>query len=471
MSSTRLTALDASFLEVESSTAHMHVGWASVFAPPTDRRPPVFTELRDHVEERLGRAPRYRQKLAEVPLGVCEPVWVDDPDFDIAHHVHRARSGDFSEVADAVMSTPLDHDRPLWELWIADSLDDGRIGVVGKVHHCMVDGIAAVELATLLLDPSPEPEPPEPDDWRPERMPAGLDLLAAGVFDRVREAARLAWLPLEIARRPARLLELLDTGARAARAARHSLMPAPPSALNEPISPRRHLASARRPFSDLHAIKRRHGASVNDVLLACAAGGVRRLLQGRGETPGPLKAMVPVSVRGGDEASELGNRISFVFVDLPCDEPDPVRRLASVKASMGERKEGHEPEGAQAMLDAVAYAPRTVQHAVSHAAASPRAFNLVVSNIPGPEVPLYMLGCEMEEVYPVVPLADGHAVSIGLTTVNDQAFLGIYADRESLPDADLLATGIAESIDELLDPPPPRPATRTRPSREPVLTG
>jgi diacylglycerol O-acyltransferase / wax synthase len=188
---------------------------------------------------------------------------------------------------------------------------------------------------------------------------------------------------------------------------------------------------------------------VNDVLLAAAAGGVRRLMQRRGETPTALKTMVPVSVRDEDGAGELGNRISFVFVELPCDEPDPVRRLERVKLAMGERKGGGEPEAAQAMLDAIAYAPRTVQRAVSRAAASARAFNLVVSNIPGPPVPLYMLGCRLEEVYPVVPLADEHAVSIGLTTVDDQAFFGVYADRESLPDADELAVAIAECVDEL----------------------
>jgi WS/DGAT/MGAT family acyltransferase len=449
MSSTRLTSLDASFLEVESSTAHMHVGWSAVFAPPAGRRRPTFTELRDHVEERLGRAPRYRQKLQDMPFGVSEPVWVDDPDFDVVHHVHRARLGDFRQVADMVMSQPLDRDRPLWELWIADQLDDGRIGVVGKVHHCMVDGIAAVELATLMLDPSPEPAPAEVEEWHPDEAPAGLRLLAGGILDRVREGVRLVRLPLDLALRPRRGLELLATSASALRAARHSLMPAPESALNEPISSSRHVASARRPFADLLTIKRRHRTSVNDVLLAAAAGGVRRLMQSRGEAPAPLKTMVPVSVRGDDAAEELGNRISFVFVELPCDEADPVRRLAHVKMAMDERKEGGEPEGAQAMLDAVAYAPRTIQHVVSRAAASARAFNLVVSNIPGPPVPLFMLGCELEEVYPVVPLADRHAVSIGLTTVNDQAFFGVYADRDSLPDADELAAAIGESIDEL----------------------
>ena len=449
MSSTRLTSLDASFLEVESSTAHMHVGWASVFAPPGDGERPSFTELRDHVDGRLARAPRYRQKLQEVPLGLSEPIWVDDPDFDVMQHVHRARSSDFRAVADMVLSQPLDHDRPLWELWIADRLDDGRIGVVGKVHHCMVDGIAAVELASLTLDTTPQPASTEVDDWRAAGAPTGLGLLAGGLIDRIREGTRLARMPVELALRPRRALELLGTGVSALRAARHSLAPAPDSALNEPISPRRHIAAARRPFDEVRAVKQRHRASVNDVVLAAAAGGIRRLMLRRGATPTALKTMVPVSVRDGGEAAELGNRISFVFVELPCDEPDSTRRLARVKREMTERKQSGEPAGAQAVLDAIAYAPRTIQHLVSRAAASPRAFNLVVSNIPGPQVPLYMLGCRLEEVYPVVPLADEHAVSIGFTTVDDQAFFGVYADSDLLPEADELAAAIADSVDEL----------------------
>jgi diacylglycerol O-acyltransferase / wax synthase len=449
MSSTRLTSLDASFLEVESSTAHMHVGWAALFAPPAGGHRRSFTELRDHVERRLDRAPRYRQRLQEVPLGVSEPVWVDDPDFDVMQHVHRARSNDFRAVADMVLSHPLEHDRPLWELWIADRLDDGRIGVVGKVHHCMVDGIAAVELASLMLDTTPEPTPAEVEEWSPAEPPMGLALLAGGIVDRVREGARLARVPVELALRPRRALELLGTGVSALRAARHSFSPAPESDLNDPISPRRHVASARRPFDEVRTVKQRHRASVNDVVLAAAAGGVRRLMLSRGETPTALKTMVPVSVRNGGEEGELGNQISFVFVELPCDEPDSTRRLARVKREMSDRKEAGEPAGAQAVLDAVAYAPRTIQHLVSRAAASSRAFNLVVSNIPGPQVPLYMLGCRLEEVYPVVPLADEHAVSIGFTTVDDQAFFGVYADSDSLPEADELAAAIADSVDEL----------------------
>ena len=449
MSCSRLTPLDASFLEVESPTAHMHVGWAAAFAPPRDRRPPCFTELRDHIESRLCRAPRYRQKLAEVPLGVADPVWVDDPDFDVARHVHRARSDDLREVADSVMSAPLDRSRPLWELWIADRLDDGRVGVVGKAHHCMVDGIAATELATILLDPGPEPAPPQPDPWQPSDPPGDVELVADATADRLRRVARLASAPLALARSPGRILGLPGTATRAARAARHTFLPAPPSVLNPPISSGRHLARARRPFGEVLAVKERHRASVNDVVLTAAAGGVRRFLERRRQDITPLKAMVPVSVRGGDGAGELGNRISFVFVDLPCDEPRPLARLRRVKSAMGARKRGGEPEGAQTVLDAIEYAPLTLQHAVSHAAASGRAFNLVVSNIPGLRQRLYMRGCELKEVYPVVPLADRHAVSIGFTTTQDQAFFGVYADPKTVPDADELAVAIGDSLDEL----------------------
>jgi WS/DGAT/MGAT family acyltransferase len=349
-----------------------------------------------------------------------------------------------------VLSQPLDHDRPLWELWIADRLDDGRIGVVGKVHHCMVDGIAAVELATLLLDVSPEPDPTEVDEWRPAGPPAGADLFAAGLLDRLREGARIARLPLEIARRPKRAAELLDTAASAVRAARHSFSPAPDSALNEPISPNRHVASARLPFEEVRSIKSRHRASVNDVVLAAAAGGLRRLMLRRGATPTPLKTMVPVSVRNGDQAAELGNRISFVFVDLPCDEPDSERRLARVKEEMSERKEAGEPAGAQAVLDAISYAPRTIQHVVSRVAASARAFNLVVSNIPGPQQPFYLSGVRMREVYPVVPLnPSNQGLSIGILSYDGQVCFGVLADRDLDPPLSVATAGLIASLGEL----------------------
>jgi diacylglycerol O-acyltransferase / wax synthase len=445
----RLTSLDASFLEVESPTAHMHVGWAAAFSPPEKAATPAFEELRDFVGSRLARAPRYRQKLAEDPLGLSEPIWVDDPSFAVARHVLPAESGDMHEVVDAVMSAPLPHDRPLWELHIADRLDDGRIGVVGKVHHAMVDGIAAVALAALLLDPTPDPPPPEPDDWDPLPEPSGVQLLAEGALHRASQVVSLARLPLDVMSHPARAAELLGSGTRALRAVRTSFTPAPSTPLNRPISPRRHLAWTRRPLEELRAIKRRHGATVNDVLLAAVAGALRRFLPHEDATR--LKAMVPVSLRATGAEADLGNRISFVFVELPCEEPDPVRRLRDVRAGMAKRKAAGEPEGAGALLDAVEYAPRTLKNALAHLAASSRTFNLVVSNIPGPRQPLYMRGCRLEESYPVVPLADRHAVSIGMTTVDDQACFGVYTSPDALARADELAGALADAIDELVE--------------------
>jgi diacylglycerol O-acyltransferase / wax synthase len=447
----RLTSLDASFLEVESETAHMHVGWGALFAAPRNRPRPSFEELRNHIECRLPRAPRYRQKLAEVPLGVHHPVWVDDQEFDIQRHVLRSASSDWGELVDMVMSTQLDRTRPLWELWIADRLRDGRIAVVGKAHHCMVDGLAAVDLAAILLDPTPEPPSPGGDQWRPQNAPGKLSLLARGVLDIAGAGLDLASFPLRVARHPKRLVDLARESPRTARAVARSVEPAAAETpFNEPISRHRHLARARRPLGDLKHITGRFGTTVNDVVLAAASGGVRRFLERHGETPVGLKAMVPVSVRSENGGGDLGNQISFVFIDLPCDEPDPVRRLSDVKAAMTERKQGGEPEGADAVLKAFGYAPLPLQHLVSRMVASPRAFNLVVSNIPGPRQPLYMLGCELEEVYPVVPIADGHAVAIGVTTIKDESFFGVYADRESLPDADLLAQDIDASVEELL---------------------
>ncbi len=446
----RLSPLDAIFLEVETPAAHMHVGWVGLFRPREGGERPTFHRLREHVRARLARAPRYRQKLAFVPFGVHDPVWVDDPDFVIRNHVIPSDAHDIDALVESVLSSPLSRDRPLWELWIADGLDDGRIGVVAKVHHCMVDGIAAVEMASLFLDLSPEADAGRPDDWRPAAPPGGPALLAAAVRDRANEELDLVRLPVGIARSPGRLLRLARDARRASRALAHTVPSAPPSAFNAPISPLRGLGKLRRPAADLLRIKERHGTTLNDVVLAVSAGGVRRFLQQHGQPVIRLKTMVPVNVRGDGAAADLGNQVSMVFVDLPCEEPDPVRRLEEVHAVMSGRKHSGEPQGARAVLQAFGYTPHPLQHAVTHAAASARSFNLVVSNVPGPRQPLYMLGCAMEEVYPVVPLADNHSVAIGFTTYCDDACFGVFVDRRSVPDADPLARDVDEAIDELL---------------------
>jgi WS/DGAT/MGAT family acyltransferase len=449
MAAQRLTSLDASFLDVETTSAHMHVGWVARFAPPRDGPAPSFEALRDHVGRRLKRAPRYRQRLAAVPLGLNRPVWVDDETFDLGCHVRRAPRGNLAELADTVMSMPLARHRPLWEIWVADRLDDGALGVVGKAHHCMVDGIAAVELAALLLDPVPDAPPEEPEPWRPGRTPGAGRLLLDGVVDRVVGELDLVALPAKLAASPRRAGGMAR---RAGQALVSSFAPTTPARLlNQPLSPYRRLATALRPLEDLKQVKRAFGTTLNDVVLAVSTGGLAGYLAERGQEPRRLKTMVPVNVRDGGAADELGNRISFLFLELPCDEPDPVRRLVELHAATRERKERGDPEGSEAVLDIVAHAPSTLQRVVSRLVASPRTFNLVVSNIPGPQQPLYMLGCELMEAYPVVPLADRHTLSIGFTSVADRACFGLYADRDALPDADELAAHLDVATEELLE--------------------
>lgn len=448
MTCARLSALDASFLAVETPTAHMHVGWVATFSPPADGKPPGLTELRDHIERRLDRAPRYRQKLAHVPLGLHAPEWIDDEDFSVDRHVYWA-PGPLSDLVDEVLSVPLRRDRPLWEIWVCENTEDEQIALVGKAHHCMVDGLAAVELGSLLLDPTPEPAVCEPDDWHAAPKPGAEQLLIRGMRDLIGLQLGLLRSPLRASLSPTRAVRQGAAGAlRVTRALSHSLRAAPASVLNRPLSPLRRLAWTERPLADLQVVKRAYGTTVNDVMLAAVAGGIRTYMIGRGEQPIALKAMVPVSVRCPGDV--LGNHVSFVFTELPCDQPDPLERLHQVHAAMSQRKRDGEPEGADLALKAAEHTPGVVQHAISRIMASSHTFNLVVSNIPGPSGDLYMLGCPLRATYPVVPLADRHAVSVGMTTVHDQACFGVYADRETLPDASLLAHDIDDAINELL---------------------
>ena len=448
MSLARLSALDEAFLTLESPQVPMHVGWAATFSPPSRGGRPSFEMIRAHIEGRLGRAPRYRQKLAEVPFGLAEPVWIDDPGFDIANHVRRAPDGDFARLVDDVMSTALAADRPLWELWISER-HDGQLGVVGKAHHCLVDGLAAVELMALLLDPTPEPEGRPSEVWQPARPPSALGLVGAAARSQAERALDLVRRPVGWARAPQQLLTLPGQALRTARAAAHTALPAvPQSPLNGPLASARHLAFGSRPFEDLRSIKERFDTTVNDVLLAAVAAGLRQLAQDYGDLPAPVKAMVPVSV--GDPDQRWGNRIAFLFLALPCDEPDPLWRLRDIHVAMRDRKRGGEPDGAEALLAALAYAPRLLRPVAARALASPRVSNLTVSNIPGPRMPVYLMGCEAQSAYPVVPLTPAHRISIGMTTVCRRACFGVYAEADLSVEADRLLARIDQSIDELL---------------------
>jgi diacylglycerol O-acyltransferase len=448
----RLSPLDASFLAVESPTAHMHVGWTATFAPPEGRPRPSFAELRDHIGARLPRAPRYRQRLKEVPLGISPPYWVDDEDFDLDRHVVPAGSDELGEVVEECMSEPLPKDRPLWQICVAEGLRDGTVGIVGKAHHSMVDGIAAVELVSLLLDSEPDASPPASDEWRPRPEPTGAELLLRASVARTWERLRFARAAVDTLASSKRIGAFAKRAGSGARALADAARPAQGSeVLNAPISPRRHLGTVERALEDLKRIKGAFGTTINDVVLAACAGAMRRHLEGRGEDPLALKAMVPVDMRAEQDGDHLGNRLSFVFCDLPSDEPHPVRRLRRVQEQMSRRKRADQPSGGDALLRLVGQAAYPLHRVASRLIAHPRTFNLVVSNIPGPPGQMYMGGCRLHQAYPVVPLADRHALSIGMTSVGGGAFFGLYADRERLPDVGHLAAELEAELDHLLE--------------------
>jgi WS/DGAT/MGAT family acyltransferase len=439
MSVERLSALDASFLAVESEAAPMHVGWVSTFAPPEGGPPPGFPELFAHLAGRLAHAPRWRRKLAPVPLGVHEPAWVDDPDFDPAEHLLHAPGDDLDAIVDKIFSTPLPRDRPLWQFWIADGLPDRRIAMIGKAHHCMVDGIAITELGRLILDAAPYEDRGEAETWDPVPVPSSGERFARGVVDRAADGAALALAPLKLVGSPGRLRGVPGL----ARTVAHTLLPpAPGSPLNRPGSARRHHVRRTRPLADLRRLRKRFKVSPNDVVLAVCAGALRSFAG-----PERLKVMVPADVRGAGDAAG-GNRISFVFLDLPCDEPDPVERLRAIHAATSERS--RDADDLDAAFQALALTPAPVQRVLAHAFAHPRMSNLTISTVPGPAVTRYMAGCRLETVHSAVPLAERHALSIGVVITAGNVCFGIYADAETLPDADALGDELDAAFDELV---------------------
>jgi diacylglycerol O-acyltransferase / wax synthase len=443
VSAERLSAMDASFLAVERPGTPMHVGWVATFDPPERGPHPTAHELLGHIATRMRHARRYRQRLAGVPLGVHEPVWVDDPDFDPARHLHAASDEDVDALIDDVLSIPLERDRPLWEMWVADA----PLTLVGKAHHCMVDGSAVVELGNLLLDADPDAPDVEDGDSPQAPEPTPGQRLGRAIADRTGEATALAFAPLRLVTSPARMLGMPGT----ARTLAHTLLPpAPKSPLNLPGSDRRHHVRITRSLDELRTVRRRFRVTPNDVVLAACAGALRRFMQRRQEPPQALKVMVPADVRSSDDPAASGNRISFLFMALPCDEPDPVARLRVVNRATAQRRRDGEVEDLDAAFRILALTPGPVQRALAQAFAHPRLFNLTVSSVPGPAVPRYLRGCRLREVHSAVPLASRHALSIGVVTVAGKACFGISADPATLPDADMLGEDLGAAMDELL---------------------
>ncbi|WP_205699213.1 wax ester/triacylglycerol synthase domain-containing protein [Conexibacter sp. SYSU D00693] len=447
MPRTRLSALDASFLRVESPTAHMHVAWKGRFRPLPGRPLPTLELLRRSIAARVAHAERFRQRLAFPPGGLGEPVWVDDEHFCVEHHV-RAFSADddvldrrdFDALADRALSEPLDRRRALWRVHLAPRLDDGTVGLVMQVHHAMVDGQSAVELALLLLDVAPDAEVPDtPVAWRPAPAPSPTRLAVEALADAGAESLRAARSAARTARSPRASVRIADTLRRTALTLGEDVLrPAPSSYVNVPIGPRRTLVHHTTALGPLLELRRRLHVTLNDVCLAAVAGAMRELALRGGVAPAPMKVMVPVSRRGADEATDLGNRIAFVFVELPVHLARAADRVAAVHAATSRFKRDDRASGGEALLGALGVLPEPLRDRAARLAASPRMYNMVVSNVQGPRFPVHLLGCELLEAAPVIPLSDGHALSVGIFSHRDTITFGAYADPTALPDvADL----------------------------------
>jgi diacylglycerol O-acyltransferase len=434
----RLSPLDGSFLRLDSPEAHMHVGWSGVFAAPGHRQRPTLQALRERVLGRLDDVPWCRWRLQSAPLGLSEPSWIDDPYFDLGAHVmalsepyERVSYDDFAALRDQVLSQPLDRSRPPWQIFLIPTLEDGRVGMIGKIHHALVDGIAALQIVSLVADADPDARSQPAGAWQPAGRQSPVGWAIDGLSQTAGDGLRL----LRAATRPARSARAVLRGARrVALAAREDLLaPAPASALNGPIGARRSLVGYHAPRTIVRAA-RSSGGTPNDIGLTAVAGALRALALRRGDPPAaPLKAMVPVSMRRANETGP-GNRIAMVFIQLPVNLPTPRERLDWVRAETARLKGSGRAEGTQTVYGAAGLVPAPLRSPLAKVMASPRLFNLTISQSPAPRGPLYMLGCELQEVFSVVPITQGHALAIGLVRYRQELFFGCYADPDALPE-------------------------------------
>src|SRR6201996_4690687 len=454
----RLTGLDSSFLHLEDGATHMHVAGAAIL----EGRAPSYDELIEHILSRLHLVPRYRQRLAFVPFGQGRPVWVDDPHFNVAFHVrHTALPAPGGEeqlrrLCGRIFSQALDRSRPLWELWLVEGLADDRFALLSKTHHALVDGISGVDIATVLFDTSPEPAPVAPPErpWTPRPLPSDAQLLADALLERATAPAEMARGVRAALRGPRHVAARLGGAVLGVGAvARAGLRTAPPSPLNVRIGPHRRFTWVSGDLRQFKAIKNALGGTVNDVVLTVVAGALARHLERHHELQADttLRAMVPVSVRADVERGALGNRVAAMWVTLPVAEADPVTRLLAISEEMSGIKESGQAVGAQVLTELTGFAPPTIMAQAARLSARQRMFNLVVTNVPGPQIPLYMLGRRLQRMFPMVPLAANQALGIAIMSYDGQLNFGLNADYDALADVERLATDLADAIAELVD--------------------
>jgi diacylglycerol O-acyltransferase len=453
----RLSSTDVSFLTNESSSSHMHVGAILIFEGPA----PSYDDLVEHVRSRSHLVPRFRQKLAYPPAQTGRPFWIDDPNLNLEYHIrHSALPAPGSEeqlrrMAARVFSQQLDRSKPLWELWLVQGLTRNRFALVTKTHHAVVDGVSGVDIATVLFDLNPVPEPAEGgDSWTPEPEPSPVSLLARGAQD-VLEA------PIRAARRLERAVQHPERAVRQVRDAVEAVSevgwnfanPAPRVPLNVEIGSHRRFVWVRSDLDHFKRVKNALGGTVNDVVLAVVAGALREWLRGRGiRTEGlELRAQVPVSIRAEDERGRLGNRLAVMRAPLPVYVGDPVRRLQLVTDAMRGLKQSKQALGAEVISRFNDFAPPTLLAQAARINFSTRLFNLTVTNVPGPQVPLYLLGRELEDIFPIGFLPPNQALFVAIMSYNGGVNFGLLADYDAMDDVDVIAQGTERAIAELVE--------------------
>jgi WS/DGAT/MGAT family acyltransferase len=455
----RLTAQDASFLHLETDHTPMHVGSVATFEgrPFFDESGRFrIEEARELIAGRLNLVPRFRKKLMEVPLQLGRPIWVDDPHFDLSYHVRLTAlpqpgtEEQLKTLMNRIQAQILDRRRPLWELWFVEGLEGDRVAIIQKTHHALVDGISGVDVATVLLDFEPDVARTDAEPWIPASVPTPAELLAKTLAERATEPAEIARSVRAALRGPRQALGTLreTVGSLASSASM-----APRAPFNVKIGPHRRFEVARTDLDRIKAIRAAHTGTVNDVVLAVVAGGLRRFLEHRGEDVDglTLRTMCPVSVRDDAERMKFGNRVSAIFADLPVGIADPVERLHAVSEQMKGLKESKQAVAAERLMGLAEYAPPTILSLAARAVSRQRNVNLIVTNVPGPQVPLYCMGARMLEAFPYVGIVDNLALVVAVLSYDGQVGFGLTSDRDVLPDLHVLAEGIEKSVAELAE--------------------
>jgi diacylglycerol O-acyltransferase len=452
-----MSPLDAAFLQLEDSEpgTSLAISSTAVFDGPA----PGTAEFTEMLAGRLALIPRYRQKARQVPLDLGPPVWVDDEHFDINYHVRRtalpAPGGDaeLSALMARVMSARLDRARPLWEYWLVEGLSGGRFALISKIHHCMVDGVSGTDLYHVVLDPTADPRPPTPDDWHPEHEPSGLRLTAAAVAELGHKPVDLASAMVGSLRTPGQLPHRLGEAARGVVALAAGLWPARASSLSGPLSAHRRFAFSRGTVADINAVRKAFGGTFNDVVLAAVSGGFRDLIRARSEEPTPdmVRSLVPVSVRAPGTEDVRNNQVSMMLALLPVEIAEPVERLTAVTTRLAQLKETHEAEVGAAMVALAATEPfAAVAAPVRMMARLPqRSVVTVTTNVPGPRVPLYLLGRRLREIIPYVPIASNLRIGVAILSYRDRIAFGVTGDYDTSADVGVLARAIESGLHDL----------------------